>query len=275
MRKLPLLAILSATIFTSCQKVLEITGQLKDTKSVILDKITFTSDSIGTSSGSTSYTYDSKKRLIVQNSIFLYNGQLVTNSYIGYDRDNLGRIAREIHSDIFLAQQPGPDSTYTYFYYQSPTSNVITYTRQYITYPGFLDQDSTVYTYDASGRLASTARYTSPDGNFDTTTYFSFSYEYDATGNMTSQIGRNYEQDVVVNQSQIEYQYDNKVEPLYASVNDAFRYLYTKGPHNVIQTTITSSYGTTVSPTTSYIYRPDGRPVAITDGEATTNYLYK
>jgi hypothetical protein len=178
MRNLTLLIILS-TIFTSCQKVLDITSQFQDPKSVILDKVTFPLDSTGNSVGTTYYTYDSEKRLIVQKTVLLKDGQVVPDSYTKYERDELGRITRSIYTSAAFAAQPGLDSIYTYFYYQSPTSNLIAYTRHDIPNPEHLNADSSVYTYNTEGRVANIAQYYSPDGLPFDNTYNSINYEYD------------------------------------------------------------------------------------------------
>jgi len=145
------------TALVSCQKELNIdlgtttgggtgTGGTGGTSGSRLVKVVSVS---GSETLTTLYTYDSQNRTQTS-TLDGSSGGMILHTYYRYERDAVGRITRTVQQ----ATQNGAvgDSVYTNYHYPNATTFEYDYSLGTMSYGGFVQNDSTVYTF-AAGKL--------------------------------------------------------------------------------------------------------------------------
>lgn len=200
--------------FISCQKeiTLDIIGSGSSggssTNGNLLVKLDRRS---GTDSNVTYYTYNTAKQLIATRTIISSNGG-ITNWY-SFERNAAGLIVRrKQYATTALLPIPA-DTSITNYHYSTGATPQITYSTATISYFGFSVDDSTVYTYNTSGKLVKSEMYQS---DILTGTYqlsMRYMYTYDAAGNAAKLESYNLQSGIAVLLSTNVFTYDIKTSP--------------------------------------------------------------
>ncbi|MBK8299681.1 MAG: hypothetical protein IPK90_04335 [Chitinophagaceae bacterium] len=151
MRKLVVMLSAITVSIISCQK--EIDWGLATPANLLLVKI---NSHTGTDSSLVEYFYDAAKRLVREKTTGISGGQSL-NSELVINRNVSGVILTTVQkADALVAT--GIDSILTKYNYNTATSR---YTSSIfdLPIPGFAVTDSTVYTYDAAGKIITDAHY--------------------------------------------------------------------------------------------------------------------
>ena len=164
------------------------------------------------------YGYDAAKRLILEKIVGISQGVNVGNEQ-QIIRNGSGIITKLVQKNAAL-QQAGLDSIVTAVHYDASTSRYSSKVQE-ITFMGFSSKDSSVFIYDANGKITGEDSYQSDplSGTYSLT--FKTVYAYATNGNLDS-----FKQYDLSNGSTdlvatVTYTYDTKVNPLHLN-NEAF-----------------------------------------------------
>ena len=218
-----LLFFLSVLLF-SCQKEADLTNPNTNTNNG--DKLVKVVDKDGNDSTVTTYSYDAQGRIIEEKITGMWNG-----IDVGYTTKVVRNSSGIITSKIEIDPQFSVDSVVTFFHYSSGkyTSSVST-----IIFFGFTSSDSTIYSYNSSGKIIKDETYLSINGSPFALTLKN-DYVYDAGGNLLSQKRSNYDlsTSTFTEEYTLSYTYDTKTSPLVLGNESIFMYiLYYAGPNN-------------------------------------------
>jgi hypothetical protein len=139
----------------------------------------------GTETVTTLYTYDASKRMITEEFKGSVGG-MPLDSYHKFYREANGRIykmAQLVKQTAIVA-----DTSFTYVYYPNATTSNFTYKTTNITVAGFGAFDSTVYSWNSSGNVATATAFLSSSlapGMIISTQKYEFIYSIG--GNLTQQ----------------------------------------------------------------------------------------
>jgi len=171
----------------------------------------------GADSVVTVYTYNASKKLINEKITGKSQGIDVGNEY-KYYRNASGIITKFVQINVDLASQ-GIDSVTTIVNYNSSSSRY-TSTVSTITYSGFTVLDSTVFLYDASGKVIESDLYLGIPllGGYDLAVKFKYIY---ANGNITQYDVYDLTSGTEDHVATTKYTFDNKTSPIIFN-NEAF-----------------------------------------------------
>ncbi len=216
---------LSVLLF-SCQKEVDSTNPNTNTNTNTGDKLVKVVDKDGTNSTVTTYSYDAQGRITEEKITGMWGG-----IDVGYTtkvkRNSSGIITSKIEIDPTFSV----DSVVTFFHYSSGkyTSSVSS-----ITFFGFTSSDSTIYSYNSSGKIIKDETYLSINGSPFALTLKN-DYTYDAGGNLLSDKRSNYDlaTSTFTEEYTLSYTYDTKTSPLVLGNEAILMYiLYYAGPNN-------------------------------------------
>ena len=172
----------------------------------------------GSDSVVTVYTYNSSKKLINEKITGMSQGMDMGNEY-KYYRNSSGIISRYVQINATLAAS-GIDSVVTIVHYNSSSSRY-TSTVSEITFSGFTVLDSTVFLYDASGKVIESDLYLGIPllGGYDLSV--KFKYTYAANGNITQYDVYDLTSGTEEHVATTKYTFDTKTSPIIFN-NEAF-----------------------------------------------------
>lgn len=193
----------------SCQKEL-------DETSIIIDKPTGNllvkvSGEIGDSSIQTDYTYDAMERISSLKKT-LTKGRNKTISLLSYKRDTNGRIT--VSSEVITYNSSASDTLYTYIHYPDAFTNKFSYTTSNFGIMGTSVRDSTVFTYNAVGKVISSVTYIINILDSKTVINGKLEYRYDGYENLVEQKSFLFTRNSFTPNLIYKFIYDNSMSPL-------------------------------------------------------------
>ena len=209
-RKAAIVSALFILLFTSCQKELELAAGSGSTGAGLLVKMV---EKTGTDSTVVEYSYDAAKRL-VREKISGMSGGINLDNDLKIIRNSSGIITHTVQKAAELIAS-GVDSVITRYHYDAParryTSSVFE-----LSLFGFTVSDSTVYKYDAGGKITSDEHYQAFTGvPYELT--LKQEYTYSAPGTAVV-VFKQYTYDATTSSydliATLDYTYDNKTNPL-------------------------------------------------------------
>jgi hypothetical protein len=157
------------------------------------------------------YGYDAAKRLILEKIVGISQGVNVGNEQ-QIIRNGSGIITKMVQKSATL-QQAGLDSIVTVVYYDANASRYISRVQE-ISFMGFSSKDSTVFIYDAGGKIIRQDEYQSEPVTGSFTQSLKTEYTYAANGNLDSFKQYDLSSGTASLLVTAAYTYDGKVNPL-------------------------------------------------------------
>lgn len=271
MKKLPaLIPVLAAFFVLSCQKEVEDIFKVNDgvnTSGRLRREVI----SEGADSIARDFLYNNSGKVIAVNEIEYSGGSMEFSSQT-IDRNSQGVIQRLIFRASSL---PGIDSL---VYNVGSSSGKYTNKVMRLSFLGTNIIDSTVYTYDAGGKITSSEGIF--DDGFGSVTHYRYDYTY-LGANLASMTGYDLGSGSPVLVITQQYEFDNKVSPLIAGneahiIND-FTFWYSANNLQKMTVNVVGDPDTHVQNFT-YMYNPANKPTSSTatgGGQTiTTRYYY-
>ena len=204
MKSYSLILFLAVLFFSSCTKE-DVYPPLANGQKLV--KSVAVADD-GTTTTLYTYTSDGKLDAISTTGI---SGGVSADNYRKFYRDATGRITI-IATKVPPSSGIDVDTVYKYVHYPNATTFNYDYTVQQFSIDGFDFIDSTIYTYNSSGKI--TESYTYESGNIFDDQEIRSVYTYDATGNVTKLEGYNNSSGIMELATTFVITYDDKTNPL-------------------------------------------------------------
>jgi hypothetical protein len=272
MKRLLIILGCCSSILLSCEKEVSMTNQngaaFTDNHELLIKTI----DDSPQGSIITEYKYDGTKKLVAENTTMTNTVLGTRTSSFLFSRDSQGRIIKTAHKYDQPVDNILYDTVITLVFYENASSTKIRYSKTATTANGITVYDSTLYSYNTTGKVVKTQHFTyrssDPPGTVQRLINW-FNWEYNAVGNLVKMEQYSDQAGNGTHSIDIAYlfEYDNKINPYYSG--DDIRLesdWYSASPNNVIKQTVQVSQ--TREQYDNYIsydqYDANGRPTTAT-----------
>ncbi len=208
------------------------------------------------------YSYNASKQLTAMRIItFTSSANSSTNSWTGFERNAAGLIVRK-KQYIVSSMLPIPADTAIFdYYYTTGVNPQIKYSISTVSLFGFSTTDSTIYTYNSSGKVTLATHYMSSllTGGYDLSQ--KYLYSYDAAGNWIKLEQNSVVGGVMTLINTTTFTYDSKTNPL--NYTEAEAIAISDGPatsQNTTSSKSVSSVAGTLQVNIAINYNTAGKP---------------